>query len=138
MNLALNLSPIQQNVLDGQHRDGHSMHLGTHDGVLTITVHDDSAGAHVQVELKDAAALRAIVATHLVCQPNLPSLRISAVPGTERAVLWVGACRFAVPFKHAGLVHAWLARHIRPRSSVAELPPDLVATLHALSAKEAA
>ena len=40
--LALNLKPAQQAMLDGQHRDGQHLHIGTDEGVLSLTAHDDA------------------------------------------------------------------------------------------------
>jgi hypothetical protein len=120
--LTLNLTPAQQAVLDGQYRDGWHLHIGSDEGVLSITAHDDSAGTHLQVELKGRDCITAVCGTHLLCDDRFASVRVSATPGAKRALLWVGNSSFSIPFQCAGLVHAWLARAIRPSTAVQPLP----------------
>lgn len=136
--LILNLTPAQQAVLDGQHRYGWHLHIGTDEGVLSLTAHDDSAGTHLQVELKARDCITPVCGTHLLCDERFASVRVSATPGAKRALLWVGNTRWNIPFTLAGLVHAWLARAIRPSTAVQPLPACVAEALALIEAEVAA
>jgi hypothetical protein len=136
--LSIGLTPTQQNMLDGQHRAGTSLHIGTDNGVLTLTAHDDAAGTHLQVELKTHDAITAICGTHLLCDTRFAKVHIAAAAGSRRATIWVGSTRWHIPFELAGLVHAWLARTINPRTVVDPLPAGVAEALARIECEVAA
>ncbi len=136
--LALNLTALQQAMLDGQHRYGQHLHIGTDEGVLSLTAHDDAPGTHLQVELKGRDAITPVCGTHLLCDARHASVRVSVTPGAKRALLWVGPTRWSIPLELAGLVHAWLARVIQPSSVLVPLPEAAAEALARIELENAA